>query len=186
MKRSGLITVAIIVGLIVLIGGWLIGAYNNLVTTNEDVNNAWAQVETQYQRRVDLIPNLVETIKGYATHEQETFTKIAELRSGYEKAKSPKELQAVDAQLKSAINIAVEAYPQLKANENFLALQDELAGTENRIAVARKDYNTLVTVFNKKVKQFPMNIISGMLGFEPRNLFESAPGAENAPQVKFN
>lgn len=181
-----MMVVVIILALVVLIGGWLIGSYNSLITMNEDVNNAWAQVETQYQRRVDLIPNLVETIKGYASHEKETFTKIAELRSGYQKAKTPSELQAVDAQLKSAINIAVEAYPQLKANENFLALQDELAGTENRISVARKDYNTIVTVFNKRVKQFPMNIISGMLGFEPRNLFEAAPGAENAPQVNFN
>lgn len=180
-----LIVLLVIVGLAVAFGGFYISKYNGIVILNEDVNNKWGQVQTQYQRRADLLPNLVETVKGYAQHESQTFTQIAELRSGYSKATTPKQLQQLDSKLASAITIAVEAYPQLKANENFLALQDELAGTENRIAVARKDFNEAVTVYNKSIKIFPGNIIAGMSGFTPKQQFEAAAGSENAPVVKF-
>ncbi|MCM1991954.1 LemA family protein [Oceanirhabdus seepicola] len=159
--------------------------YNGLVSVNEDVHNKWAQVENNYQRRADLIPNLVNTVKGYTEHEAKVLTEIASLRSGYENAKSLKEFDEVDAKLNTMIKVTVEAYPDLKVNENFMKLQDELAGTENRVAIARKDYNDSVTKFNKKIKSFPTNVFANMFGFEKVDLYTATPGAEKAPDVNF-
>lgn len=175
----------LIVLLVVVVAGLMV-SYNGLVNLDEEVQNKWSQVETNYQRRTDLIPNLANTVKGYAEHESETFKGIAELRSGYKKASTPKEYQQLDKELSRVINIAVESYPQLKANENFLALQDELAGTENRIAVSRRDYNNAVTKYNKKIRRFPTNMMARMFGFDKADLFEAEKGAEKAPEVNFD
>jgi LemA protein len=175
-----LLTILAVIAVVAMI---LVGKYNTLVNMDEDVKGKWAQVEVQYQRRADLIPNLVETVRGYATHEQETLEKITALRSGYENAKTPEDYAKLDSELQTLVNVVVEAYPELQANENFLALQDELAGTENRIAVARKDYNESVTKYNKYIRSFPNNILAGMFGFETRDLFEAT--SSDAPVVEF-
>ena len=187
MKKAGGGVMAIIAIVVILAIGAL-SSYNGLVGLDEEVNNSYADLQTAVQRRADLIPNLVNTVKGYATHEQETLTKITEARSKVNDAKGPKELSEANAELTKAIgdiNVVVEAYPDLKANQNFIQLQDELAGTENRIAVARKDYNGVVKTFNSKVRRFPTNIFAKMLGFSPREYFEADPGAESAPSVDF-
>lgn len=175
--------------LIVLAVVGLFGStYNKLQVQDEDVNKAWAQVENTMQRRADLIPNLVETVKGYAKHEEEVFTKVTEARSAVQSAKTPGEYAEANEQMNEAIrniNVVAEAYPDLKANESFQNLQAELAGTENRIAVERKRYNEQVASFNKSVKRFPTNIVAKMLGFSPREYFQLAEGAEKAPTVKF-
>ncbi|AVM66466.1 LemA family protein [Peptostreptococcaceae bacterium oral taxon 929] len=181
-KFSPLVIILIIV---VLVGIMISSKYNGLVRKQEDVNKTWAEVQTQYQRRADLIPNLVETVKGYAKHEEETLENIAKLRSGYTDAKTPEDYEKLDTELAKNINIVVENYPDLKANENFLSLQDELAGTENRIAVARRDFNNEATEFNKSVRIFPNNIFASMLGFGKFKTFEAQAGAENAPSVDF-
>lgn len=181
-KFSPLVIILIIV---VLVGIMISSKYNGLVRKQEDVNKTWAEVQTQYQRRADLIPNLVETVKGYAEHEEETLENIAKLRSGYTDAKTPEDYEKLDTELAKNINIVVENYPDLKANENFLSLQDELAGTENRIAVARRDFNNEATEFNKSVRTFPNNIFASILGFDKFKTFEAQAGAENAPSVDF-
>ncbi len=145
--------------------------YNTLVSNDEDVSTAWSQVENVYQRRVDLIPNLVNTVKGYAAHEKETLEGVIEARS-----------KATSVNIKLMV---VERYPDLKANENFLSLQAELAGTENRIAVERKNFNETVKKYNKKIRIFPGNLWANMFGFETRNYFESAEGADIVPTVEF-
>lgn len=159
--------------------------YNGLVSVNEDVHNKWAQVENNYQRRADLIPNLVNSVKGYADHESKVLTEIAGLRSGYQNAQSLKDFDEVDAKLNTMLKVTVEAYPDLKANENFMKLQDELAGTENRIAIARKDYNDSATKYNKKIKRFPTNMFANMFGFEKIDLYTATPGSEKVPDVNF-
>lgn len=178
----GLLIFIIIVLILVFVG---VGKYNGLVSLDEETKTAWSNVETQYQRRADLIPNLTETVKGYAKHEEDLLTQIAQLRSGYQKASTPAEFTEMDQKLNRAINIAVEAYPDLKASENFLRFQDELAGTENRIAVSRRDYNNAVKAFNKSCRRFPTNIYAKIFGFEEKQPFQAAPGSENAPQVSF-
>lgn len=178
---------------------WIASSYNGLVTSDEDVNAKWGNVQSAYQRRADLIPNLVSTVQGAVNFEKETQTKIAELRTGavaaaqeVKNANTPAELEAanakVDAQLTAyrSLNINVENYPQLKSTENFLALQDELAGTENRVKVERDNYNNAVKGYNIKVRRFPSNIIAGMFGFSVKESFEAQSGAENAPKVSFN
>lgn len=178
--------------------GWITSTYNQLVQLDEAINQAWAQVENQYQRRYDLIPNLVETVKGYAKHERELFIQITEARSQVGKINITPELlkdpqafarlqQAQDA-LGSAISrlIAVaENYPQLKANENFLQLQAQLEGTENRISVERRRYNEAVQKYNAYVRRFPTNIIAGMFGFKERPYLKAPEQAQQAPSVKF-
>jgi len=199
-KNKGLGTLAIIgivaAVILVIIILWVIGAYNGLVQADVNVDNAWAQVETSYQRRADLIPNLVATVQEAVEFEQETQTKIAELRTQVasvkneiQNAKTPDEMDSAGEKLNGIVenyrglNINVENYPQLKATTNFLALQDELAGTENRISVERKRYNDAVGVINKKVRFFPTNIIASMFGFEKKEFFEAVEGAETSPEV---
>ena len=192
MKKSNMIALGI-VGAILLVllftVMWVIGAYNGLVTSEESVDAQWANVESSYQRRVDLIPNLVATVQGVADFEQKTYTDIANARSQWSNAKTPSDKMAAASGIESSLSrllVVVENYPQLKANENFLSLQDELAGTENRINVERNRYNEQVKQFNVKVRKFPSNIIAGMFGFEKKVAFEADEGAENAPTVNFN
>jgi len=182
----------VVLGAIVLValiaGGWLAGKYNGMVRQNEQVTNAWAQVKVVLQRRGDLIPNLVETVKGYAAHEKEIFENVAAARSRLAGAATPQEAAAANAGLSSALGrlLAIaENYPDLKANQNFLRLQDELAGTENRIAVERRSYNETVRAYNANIKVFPNNFLSGFFGFKEREYFEAEPGAEATPKVKF-
>ncbi len=167
---------------------WTIGSYNGLVSAEVGVDTAWGQVQSVYQRRADLVPNLVETVKGIRDFEKETFLAITEARSRWQTASTPQEQVAATNQLESAIGrllVVVENYPQLKSNENFLALQDELAGTENRINVERQRYNEAVGAYNKKVRVFPGVIVASMFGFEKREFFAAEAGAENAPTVDF-
>jgi len=173
--------------------------YNRMVTLDEGVNAAWAQVENVYQRRMDLIPNLVETVKGYAAHEQETLTALTEARSRAGGVMNIDEdllndpeafarFQQAQDSLGSALQrllMVTENYPDLKANQNFLALQDQLEGTENRIAVERKRFNEAVRAYNTTIRRFPQSIIANITGFDKKQYFESADGAEVAPEVKF-
>ncbi|MCD6086360.1 MAG: LemA family protein [Candidatus Hydrothermae bacterium] len=165
-----------------------ISLYNRLVSLREGVDEKWAQVETQLQRRLDLIPNLVETVKGYAAHEKEVFENIAAARAKLSGAKTREEIMEGNRELEGALArllAIVENYPQLKANETFNRLMDELAGTENRIAVARMRYNETVRDYNMTIKKFPTNIIANMFGFREQPYFEAQKGAEEAPKVKF-
>lgn len=184
-RRGKFSPLLIILVIVIALGALVASKYNGLVNRQENVNKTWVEVQTQYQRRADLIPNLVETVKGYAQHEEETLENIAKLRSGYTDAKTPEDYEKLDTELAKNINIVVENYPDLKANENFLSLQDELAGTENRIAVARRDFNNEATEFNKSVRTFPNNIFASMLGFDKFETFKAQDGAENAPSVDF-
>ena len=173
---------------VLVIGMWVYGTYNKLVNLDEDVNKAYAQGDGVLQRRFDLIPKLVETVKGYATHEREVFIQVTEARSRVGQAQTPDQKIEAQNQLSGAIGrllLVAENYPQLKANENFLALQDELAGTENRIAVERKRYNDAATEYNKKIRRVPGNVIAGMFGFERRALLEAPTEAKQAPKVTF-
>jgi LemA protein len=189
LLQKVLILVAVIVLLIIVIPFMYIkGAYNSLVTMDEGVKAAWAQVENQLQRRYDLIPNYVETVKGYAKQEKEVFVKVTEARSRVGGAQNVNDKIQANNQLSSALSrllVVVERYPQLKSNTNFLRLQDELAGTENRLAVERRRYNESVKGFNIKIRRFPTNIIAGMFGFEKAAFFEVPKEAQEAPKVKF-
>ncbi|MFA4839186.1 MAG: LemA family protein [Candidatus Neomarinimicrobiota bacterium] len=197
MKKGWIILIAVVVVLLLIIGK-IVGMYNNLVTLEEGVNQSWAQVSNQYQRRADLIPNLVETVKGYAKHESQTFEAVIQARSNAtglkvtpEVLNDPKafaKFQQAQGEISSALSrlmAVVENYPNLKANENFLALQSQLEGTENRITVERQRFNEAVQGFNTKIRRFPTNIISSMFGFEKKLYFEAQEGAENAPKVTF-
>lgn len=183
----------IVLGVVVLIvfgvGASCVGKYNEVVTLNESVSNAWAQVENVLQRRNDLIPNLVNTVKGYAAHEQKVFIDVTEARAKVGQAKTIPEKVDANNQLTSAIGrllVVAENYPELKANQNFLALQDELAGTENRIAVERMRYNDVVKTYNTFVRRFPNNIIAGIFGYSRENVyFKAEEGAKAAPKVDF-
>lgn len=180
----GIGVIAVILLLIVI---WYIATYNSLIRLNEQVNNKWAQVETQYQRRVDLIPNLVNTVKGAANFETSTLEEITRLRSQWQTAPTPEQKVATANQIEVALSrllFVAENYPDLKATQNFLALQDELANTENKVAVERGRYNDAVRDFNARIKTFPTNIIARTLGYIDRTYFEAKPGAENAPEVK--
>lgn len=182
------ITIGVIAVIILALAGWIIGGYNTLVTQDNNVGEKWGNVESQYQRRVDLIPNLVSTVKGYAAHEEKLFTEITELRSRWQGATTVDEKMNAANGLEGAIGrlmVVVENYPDLKASENFLSLQDELAGTENRVAVARQDYNAAVKKYNDAVRKVPTNIIASIFGFERKESFEAAEGAEKAPEVAF-
>lgn len=163
--------------------------YNSLVSANENVEGKWAQVENVLQRRADLIPNLVETVKGFAAHETEVFSSIAQARSQLLSARGPEEAAEANQNVSSALGrlLAIgERYPELKSNQNFLELQRELAGTENRISVERKRYNEAVQDYNSMIKRFPKNLFAGMFGFDAKEYFEAEDGAEQAPEVQFN
>ncbi len=182
----------IIIALIVLIGIALlliVPKYNSLVNGEEQIEASWSQVENQLQRRFDLIPNLVQTVKGYAAHEEEVFTQIADARTRYGGAATVDEAAQANNELTSALSrllVVVENYPQLKADVQFTQLMDELSGTENRLTVARQDYNEEVKAFNSDVRSFPGNLIAGMFGFEKKEYFEASNGAEKAPSVNFD
>jgi LemA protein len=185
-----LIVVVVIVGLIgMAVFGSYVSTRNTLVTKNEAVKSAWSQVDIVLQRRADLIPNLVETVKGYAQQEQTVFGDIAKARSALLSAGTPQQKIAANGQLDSALGrllVVVENYPQLRSNENFLRLQDELAGTENRIAVERKRYNDTLQDYNTYVQQFPNNIFAGWAGFKPNDAyFQASEGSRVAPKVNF-
>jgi LemA protein len=187
-QKTMLIVVGLLVLLIVIPYSYLKGTYNSLVTMDENVKGAWAQVENQLQRRYDLIPNYVETVKGYAAHEKEVFVKVTEARSKVAGAANISEKMQANNQLSSALSrlmVVVERYPELKANTNFIRLQDELAGTENRIAVERRRFNETVKVYNIKIRSFPTNIIAGMFCFEKATFFEVPKERQEAPKVKF-
>ena len=188
-KQKRLLLIAAIVIIVILIPySYLKGTYNSLVTLDEGVKAAWAQVENQLQRRYDLIPNLVETVKGYAAHEKEVFLKVTEARAKVGGATTINDKIAANNGLSAALSrllLVVERYPDLKANTNFIRLQDELAGTENRIAVERRRYNETVKVYNIKIRRFPTNLLAGMFGFEKAAFFEVPKERQEAPKVKF-
>jgi LemA protein len=180
--------VGIIVVLLIIIGGWYVGTRNRLVTLDEEVNAAWSEIDNQLLRRSDLIPNLVQTVKGFAKQELQVFTEIAEARSRLAGARTVGEKAQGYNQLETALSrllVVVEQYPQLKSSENFIRLQDELAGTENRIAVARKRYNDSVRVLNTKIRRFPSSSVANMMGFKPREYFEIQEKARETPKVDF-
>ena len=187
-QKTLLIVAAILVLVVVIPYSFLKGTYNTLVTLDEGVKGAWAQVENQLQRRYDLIPNYVETVKGYAAHEKEVFVTVTEARSKVAGAGTINEKIQANNALSSALSrllLVVERYPELKANTNFIRLQDELAGTENRIAVERRRFNETVKTYNIKIRTFPTNIIAGMFGFEKAAFFEVPKERQEAPKVKF-
>ena len=188
MKKS-LLVIAVLAFVALGVAGMYIGRRNQMVIKNQAVNAAWAQVDVVLQRRADLIPNLVETVKGYAAQEQTVFGDIAKARSALLGAQTPADRIAANGQLDGALGrllAIVENYPQLKSNENFLRLQDELAGTENRIAVERRRYNEAVQDYNTYVQLFPNNIFAGWAGFKPNTAYFSAAGASReTPKVQF-
>lgn len=187
-QKTTVIVIGIVLLVILIPFGYLKGTYNDLVTMDEGVKAAWAQVENQLQRRYDLIPNYVETVKGYAKHEKDVFVKVTEARSKVAGAGGISEKIAANNQLSSALArllVVVERYPELKANTNFIRLQDELAGTENRISVERRRFNEAVRALNTKIRSFPTNLIAGMFGFEKATFFEVPKEKQEAPKVKF-
>ena len=195
--RRGVIIFAVVV---LLAGLYLMSGYNGLVALDEEVNEKWAQVQNVYQRRLDLIPNLVSTVKGYASHERETLEAVVNARASATKI-SPEALQGVltnpqamqnfesaQSGLSGALSklmVVVERYPELKANENFLALQSQLEGSENRITVERKRFNEVVRDYNKRVRRFPTSLLAGFFDFERKTMFEASEKAQTAPEVKF-
>lgn len=193
MKKSVIITL-VVVGLLLI---WGVTGYNGLVTLDEQVQTQWANVETQYQRRGDLIPNLVNTVKGYASHEKQTLEDVISARSkatqitvnpGDLSAEKIAEYQKAQGDVSAALGklLAIsESYPDLKANQNFLELQAQLEGTENRISVARRDFNERAKSYNTQIRRFPKNILAGIFGFDKVSYFEAEAGAEKAPTVEF-
>ena len=181
------LAIVVVVGLVLVLSLWR--TYNRLVVLDENVNSAWAQVETVLQRRYDLIPNLVNTVKGYAKQEAGVLTEVTRLRSQWSQAKTPAQKAQAATALEGALGrlmVVVERYPDLKSNQNFLALQDELAGTENRVAVERRRYNEAVRAYNAAIRRFPANIVAGLFGFQRREAyFKAEQGAEKAPKVQF-
>ena len=201
MKKGVIVSlsiVGVIILLLVILISWGIRTYNNLVTINEEVNQSWSQVENQYQRRADLIPNLVNTVKGYANFERGVLTDVTEARAKVsqfnitpEVLNDPQAFQKFEqlqGSLSSALSrllVTVENYPELKANENFLQLQAQLEGTENRITVARQKFNEVTKNYNVVIKRFPAAFFAGIFGFKEKAYFKSIPGAETAPKVEF-
>jgi LemA protein len=178
----------ILIGVALVVIAWLVGAYNSLVGARNRVDNAWGQVDVQLKRRYDLIPNLVETVKGYASHEQETFERVIQARNAAQSAQGPAEQAEAENFLTGALRqlfALAEAYPELRATENFQQLQAELSETENRIAVSRQIYNDTVLTFNNKVQQVPTNFVASMFNFDAREFFDAGEGAEEAPAVEF-
>lgn len=187
---GGLIVLLVVLGVLALLVLFLIGIYNSLVGSRNQVDNAWAQIDVQLKRRHDLIPNLVETAKGYMKHERETFETITKARSAAMGAKTVSETAQAEGQLADALSkfmLVVENYPELKANQNFLALQEELTGTENKIAFSRQNYNDQVLFYNNRIQMFPSNIVAGMFAFTKRDFFQVETALEReAPKVTFS
>ncbi|MDZ4801249.1 MAG: LemA family protein [Bryobacteraceae bacterium] len=187
--KAVLVVLGALLLIVLLIGGPLMSGRNELVTQREAVNGAWAQVDVDLQRRADLIPNLVETVKGFAKQEKEVLESIANARAGMLNARNPQERIQANQQMDSALGrllVITENYPQLKSNENFLRLQDELAGTENRIAQSRRRYNDSVTKYNTEIEKFPNNLTAGLFGFQRNDAyFRTDPAKRENPQVKF-
>lgn len=191
------ITLAVIVILFIAGFSWVKGTYNTMVTQDESVKTAWSQVENQYQRRLDLIPNLVNTVKGYASHERETLEGVVTARAKATQAtidpsnmneETMQKFQSAQGELSSALSrlmLVIERYPDLKANQSFLELQAQLEGTENRISVERKRFNEVAQSYNTYIRSFPTTILSGTFGFEPKAYFAAESGAEKAPKVEF-
>jgi LemA protein len=196
MKKST-ITLLVVLGLVLFFVLRLVGIYNSLVTLDEETNGKWAQVESAYQRRADLIPNLVNTVKGYAEFEKETLTGVIQARSNATginvnadnlTPEAIAKFQQAQGQLSGALSrlmVSVERYPDLKANQNFLALQSQLEGTENRIKVERDRFNNSIKSYNSTIRKFPRNLIASSFGFEKKGYFEAASGTEQAPEVSF-
>jgi LemA protein len=189
MKRVWIVVGAVLALFVLMPGCFGMQAYNRLVQRHEAVDESWAQVENVLQRRYDLIPNLVNTVKGYASHERELLEEVTRLRSQWGAAKDVNQKVQAAQQLEGVLGrlmVVLERYPDLKANQNFLALQDELAGTENRIAVERRRYNQVVRDYNIVVRRFPSNIVAGLTGFEKSDAyFEAADAAKEVPKVQF-
>ena len=187
--KGALIVIGLVVFLGLLVGVGLIGSRNTLVTEREAVNGAWSQVDVVLQRRADLIPNLVETVKGYAKQEQAVIKEVTDARAALGGARTPGEKIQANSHLEGALSrllVVVENYPQLKSNENFMRLQDELSGTENRIAVERRKYNETVQKYNTDIALFPYNIAAGLFGFQRNDAyFKTEPGARTPPKVNF-
>ena len=195
--KKGLIVLLTILGVLGAVGLLFSGTYNGLVRAEEGVKASWAQVENVYQRRLDLIPNLVETVKGYAAHESETFTQVTQARSRAagtissdvitdpDKFKQFQESQAALSSSLSRLLVVAEQYPELKANQNFLELQAQLEGTENRIAIERGRFNQMSQAFNAQLRQFPTNVIGGLFGFKTKEYFKADAAASTAPKVQF-
>lgn len=188
MKKSTIAIIVVVVILIAIIAG-LVSSYNGVVSLLEEVDNKFATIDTMLQRRADLIPNLVNTVKGYTNQEQAVIDSVTDARAKLAGANSVGEKANADQELTSALNnllLVVENYPDLKSSQNFINLSDELAGTENRIATARKDYNDAVKEYNTKIKRFPTNIVSGMFGYGEKEYFQASEGSEEVPTVDFN
>ena len=188
--KAGLVVIVVLLIIALILGGSFIGRRNQMAVKREAVNAAWSQVDVVLQRRADLIPNLVETVKGFAQQEQSVFGEIAKARSALLSARTPSDKIAANGQLDSALGrllVVVENYPQLRSNENFLRLQDELAGTENRIAVERRRYNETVQDYNTFIALFPNSLVASMSGFARNDAyFKTEEGARQAPKVKFD
>jgi len=189
MSKAVIVLIPLVIIGVLAVGGF--GLYNGLVSAQEEVKAAWAQVENQYQRRADLIPNLVETVKGYAQQEKGVLEEVTRLRSQWGEARQSgdinKSLQAAQS-MEGALGrlmVVVERYPELKSNQNFMKLQDQLEGTENRISVERRRFNETVLNYNRKIRTFPGSLLAGIFGFERMPLFEAEAGAKKAPPVKF-
>lgn len=188
LKKNGFGAVGVIIAIVVILLILTVPTYNRLAGSRENVNEAYAQVQNVVQRRADLIPNLVNTVKGYSDYEGETLTKITEARSGISNAKSPKELANANEELSQAVremNVVVENYPELKANTQYTQLMDELAGSENRISVERGNYNQAVKSYNTDLKRFPTNIIGSITGYKEAEYFQASEKAQDVPTVDF-
>ena len=176
MKKSSIILI-VVIALVAILAIMLVSSYNGIVSTAEEVDNKFSTIDTQLQRRADLIPNLVNVVKGFASHEQEIIDSVTEARAKLAGATTVSEKAEADGELTSALNrlmIVVENYPDLKSSQNFIQLSDELSGTENRIATARRDYNEAVKAYNLKIKKFPTNLMAGMFGYDERDYFEAS------------
>lgn len=188
-KKSGAAGLLVtIIAIVVIALVMIVPTYNRLAGSRENVNQAYAQVQNVVQRRADLIPNLVSTVKGYTAHESETLTKVTNARAGIQEAKGPQELAEANEELTRAIgdiNVVVEAYPELKADTQFVQLMDELAGTENRISTERNNYNEAVGAYNTDIRKFPTNIIAKFTGYDPAEYFKADASAQNAPKLDF-
>lgn len=188
MKKSTIVIIVVVVILVAIIAA-LVSNYNGVVSLSEEVDNKFATIDTMLQRRADLIPNLVNTVKGYTNQEQAVIDSVTDARAKLAGANSVGEKANADQELSTALSnllVVVENYPDLKSSQNFINLSDELAGTENRIATARKDYNDAVKEYNTKIKRFPTNIVSGMFGYGEKEYFQASEGSEEVPTVDFN